>query len=948
MQSSRPTKLRVITCFIFMFWASIVQLHAQNKLSGSITDSKNGEGLIGATAVVKGTTKGAGADINGNFEILEPGTPPFTLVVSYIGYKPKEISIKSLEQRLNVKLERNEEMLKEVEIVDTRLTEKQKESPLTVEALDLLAIKETPAANFYDGLGALKGVDLTAASMGFKIINTRGFNSTSPVRSLQIIDGVDNQAPGLNFSLGNFLGSSELDVQKVDIIVGASSAFYGPSAFNGVISMTTKSPFDYTGLSVQTKVGERDLFETAIRYAQKYKNKEGVDKFAWKMNISFMRAYDWEADNMDPTTQSVTGRDNPGGYDAVNRYGDEELGGFQHNFTTSSVTKSTFAGLGVIYRDGYRERDIVDYNTRNLKLNAAAHYRFKKDFELIMSSNFGTGTTVYQGENRFSLKDILFFQNRLELTKKDKFFLRVYATNEDAGNSYDAVVSAFELQNLSKSNNQWKEDYSKIWKQGGLNSFHQRVRFLPGYPLPFNEAVYDYVMDLYADTLQKYHDIVRSRANASSVPGTVDFFEPGTARFDSAFSAVKSRTLANGGSLLVDRSALYHAHTEYKFKIGDYVDVTTGANGRLYRPVSDGTIFSDTLQIDRIEGTDTTFKRNRINNAEFGAYIGIQQKLFGERLRLNQTIRVDKNQNFDYISTQSFSGVYTIDNNHTFRLVFSSAVRNPTLQDQYLYYNVGRALLVGNLEGKDSLVTIPSFFAYLENLQPSKLEYFNVDPLRPEKVRTVEFGYRSTLFKRLFVDMSYYYSVYTDFIGFKVGLDVDFTGGLPRIQALRYSANTNDVVYTQGFSGGLNYYLKEKFMLSGNYSWNILSRPDSSDQIITAFNTPEHKFNLGFSGRNLKLPFIKGEQFGFNISYKWIEGFSFEGAPQFTGSIPSYDMADAQINWTAPKWKTTFKLGASNILNNQVYMVYGGPLIGRLAYFSILVDIPNLGNRNNE
>lgn len=84
---------------------------------------------------------------------------------------------------------------------------------------------------------------MTTASLGFKVINTRGFNSTSPVRSLQIIDGVDNQAPGLNFSLGNFLGSSELDVLKVDIVVGASGAYYGPNAFNGVISMETKSPF---------------------------------------------------------------------------------------------------------------------------------------------------------------------------------------------------------------------------------------------------------------------------------------------------------------------------------------------------------------------------------------------------------------------------------------------------------------------------------------------------------------------------------------------------------------------------------------------------------------------------------------------------------------------------------------------------------------------------------
>lgn len=929
------SRLILSTLFLLLCYMAKSQ-----SLSGTITDAKSKEPLIGATAVLKGTTIGARADLDGNFIISDPGKPPFTLVVSYVGYITKEVAVTNLSDKLKISLGANEEMLKEVEIIDSRLTEKQRESPLTVEAMDLLAIRETPAANFYDGLGALKGVDLTAASLGFKIINTRGFNSTSPVRSLQIIDGVDNQAPGLNFSLGNFLGSSEIDVQKVDIIVGASSAFYGPNAFNGVISMTTKNPFDYTGLTVQAKVGERELFETAIRYAEKFKNKKGEDKFAYKINMSFMHAYDWEADNMNPTEQSLTTAENPGGYDAVNRYGDEELGGYEFNYTKTPQQKNVYAGLGVIYRNGYKEQDIVDYNTRNIKLNGAMHYRIKPDLELIYSANFGTGTTIYQGENRFSLRDILFFQNRLELVKKDKFFLRAYATNEDAGNSFDAVVTAFELQNLSKSNNQWKSDYQNAWTQGGFDAPRFKIRQLPGYPSPFNEQVYDSLMVVYVDTLYKYHDYARNIADSKSGSATSNFYRAGTARFDSAMAQIKSRTLAEGGSMLKDKSALYHIHGEYIIDIAKFTKATVGANGRMYRPNSSGTIFSDTLVIDRIDNGDTLFKRRVIVNTEWGAYLGLQQKLLAERLSLNATVRIDKNQNFNLISTQSGSAIYTIDNNHTFRVVYSSAIRNPTLQDQYLFYNVGRATLIGNLNGADSLVDVSSFFAYLENLDPSKLRYFDVDPIRPERVQSVEFGYRGTWFKRLFVDMSYYRSVYTDFIGFKIGLDLTATGGVPKIDAYRLSANTEDKVFTQGFSGGLNYYFADKYALNGNYSWNVLSRPDSTDEIITAFNTPEHKFNLGISGRQIKLPFIKGKNFGFNINHKWVQGFRFEGAPQFTGSIPSYGMADAQINWSVQKWKTQFKLGASNILNNKVSMVFGGPLIGRLAYFSILVDIP--------
>ena len=935
--------MRIISLTILFILLSLESIQAQ-QLKGTITHAKTGEALIGATAIIQGTSIGASADLDGNFVINNPIAVPFKLMVSSVGFTGKAIDVTSLDKKLIIQLFPNEKVLKELVISESRLTEKQRESPLTVEAMDLLAIKETPAANFYDGLGSLKGVDLTAASLGFKIINTRGFNSTSPVRSLQIIDGVDNQAPGLNFSLGNFLGSSELDVQKVDIIVGASSAFYGPNAFNGVISMTTKNPFDYTGLTVQSKVGERDLFETAIRYAEKFQNKKGEDKFAFKVNMSFMRAYDWEATNMNASEQSLAKPGNPGGYDAVNRYGDEELGGFKNDYNSNSEDKRYTPGLGVIYRTGYNEKDLVDYNTRNIKLNGALHYKIKPDVEMILSSNFGTGTTVYQGENRFSLKNILFFQQRFEITQKDKFFVRVYATNENAGDSYDAVVSAFELQNLSKSNNQWKQDYQNGWQAGVTSPFDSPlfvVRGFDGYPSPFNETTYDSVMAANYDALVLLHDSVRAKIDRVSSNPNLNFFKPGTVRFDSAFAAIKSRTLSEKGSGLRDKSALYHVHAEYKFTFGKFTKLVVGSNGRMYTPNSSGTIFSDTLVIDQITASDTTYKRKVITNKEFGAYAGLQRKLFADRLSLNATVRVDKNQNFNWISTQSFSSIYTINNNHIIRAVYSSAVRNPTLQDQYLYYNVGRAILLGNIDGRDSLVRISSFFDYLNTLNPSKLVYFNVDHIRPERVQTIEFGYRSTLFKRLFLDASYYFSQYHDFIGYKVGLDVKFTGSIPIIQGYRLAANTKDVVYTQGFSMGLNYYLADKLEVNGNYSYNILNRPNATDEIITAFNTPLNKFNVGFSGRKIKLPFIKGERFSFNVNYKWVQGFKFEGAPQFTGSIPDYGMADAQISYAVEKWKSIFKLGASNILNNKVSMVYGGPRVGRLAYFSILVDLPN-------
>ena len=79
----------------------------------------------------------------------------------------------------------------------------------------------------------------------------------------------------------------------------------------------------------------------------------------------------------------------------------------------------------------------------------------------------------------------------------------------------------------------------------------------------------------------------------------------------------------------------------------------------------------------------------------------------------------------------------------------------------------------------------------------------------------------------------------------------------------------------------------------------------------------------------------KLKNIGFNINYKWIEGFIFEGSPQFTGNIPTYGLLDIQINKTFVKQNITLKIGSSNALNNKVIQVYGGPYIGRMTYFSL-------------
>jgi len=936
---------------LLAFTFLIQTTYAQIQLSGSIIDGQTKETLIGANVIVKGTNNGTSTDFNGNYILSIPGEFPITLEVSYLGYKLKELEVKSKNPN-PIYLFPDSKSLKEVRVVDTRITKKQKEAALTVEALDIISIKETPSANFYDALGALKGVDITAASLGFKVINTRGFNSTSPVRSLQIIDGVDNQSPGLNFSLGNFLGSSELDIMKVEIIQGASSAYYGPNAFNGVISMTTLNPFMQQGLSIQYKFGERQLFENSIRYAEKFQNKAGEDIFAFKINLSYMKAQDWEADNM--VAVDEINNNNPGGYDAINRYGDEDTDGDLNDVTNNfNLNYFTHPGLGKFNRTGYIEKDIVDYNTRNLKAQTSLHYMITPKTEFIYGTNYSTGTTVYQGDNRLSLKNIQFWQNKLEITKKDKFFIRAYRTSEDAGDSYDAVFTALKLQEYNTISNQdWYTKYKNNWREKfsweTLNWSKPELVFDPttfqteyyfnGNPIDILDwiSMSDSVMLANTEIIIATHDATRNQTDLET-----NRLIPGTVEFNNMLSEITSKIPSDGGTGFYDKSALNHIHGEYFLLNNDYEKIKVGGNIRLYTPNTKGSLFMDTTEM--------------ITNKEVGIYMGFEKKI--DEGTLSTTVRYDKNENFDINFSPAISIVLTPTEKDVIRISVSSAIRNPTLADQYLFYNVGRAILIGNLQGHgtdygENLVTVQSLINYYlpAALSKDSLKFFSVKPIQPEKAKSAEIGYRTTLFNKVYIDANYYYSRYTDFIGYKIGAKYDTIGNnnpnayeisLQSIQAYRMAANAENTVTTQGASIGVNYYLHSNYSLNGNYSWNKLNEEGTEDPIIPAYNTPEHKYNFGLIGRDIHFSNSKSflRDFSFSINYKWVEGFTFEGSPQFTGNVPTYDLVDVQVSKKLSELNATLKIGSSNILNNKHYEVYGGPYIGRMTYCSLLFEL---------
>lgn len=402
--------MRTILLFVALVCGAF--MYGQTQVSGVVVDQNNIP-VPGANLLVEGTNEGAVTDFDGNFSLKTNVKPPFKLLVSSIGFSNTTVSVTSNNQKLKITLKEQQTQLDEIVISASRTPERLFESPVTVERFGLKEIKNTASADFYDGLENLKGVDINTNSLTFKAINTRGFATFANTRFMQLVDGMDNSTPALNFPIGNLVGMNEVDVQSVELLPGAASALYGANAFNGILFMRSKSPFDHTGISAyykqgitsQDAAGDNTYRDLGIRVAHKFS-----DKFAAKVNFGWLKGTDWMAANYQGKPGTGANRDALG-YDGYNVYGDE----------VSTNIRAASGGLGlvpdvVVSRTGYNERDLTDYNAESVKADWGLYFRpWANDFEIQYVGKVGTGTTIYQGTNRYNIDGFTQQQHKLEL-----------------------------------------------------------------------------------------------------------------------------------------------------------------------------------------------------------------------------------------------------------------------------------------------------------------------------------------------------------------------------------------------------------------------------------------------------------------------------------------------------------------------------------------------------
>jgi len=903
--------IKKILLLAFIAFTSFAMV-AQTTVKGTVTDAKTGETLPGANIKIENKAVGTTTDFDGNFVLKVTDNPPFTIEVSVLGYKMEKVEITTSSQKIDVKLTENETSLDEIVVSASRTPERIMESPVTVERMDARAIKNTSAPSFYDGLENLKGVDVNTNSLTFKSVNTRGFATFANTRFMQLVDGMDNSSPALNFAIGNLLGMSELDVNTVELLPGAASALYGANAFNGIMFMTSRSPFDDQGISVSLKggvttqeaAGTNEYYDFNIRMAYAFS-----EKFAAKATLSYLEGTEWFATDERNTRNGkyAAGDRSLNDFDGLNVYGDEvatDLGG----------------AIGRVSRTGYKEQDLMkDYQAKSVKLNTALHYRpFGDDrLELIFNSKFGVGNTIYQGANRYNIRDFYLAQQKLEL-RGNNFFIRGYVTTEDAGNSYDSRFAAININRRWKSDQDWFTQYAGTYLVTGS------------------------------------HAAARAAADTGR-------FIPGTASFQEAFDEVTADPNLVTGSKFQDQTKLYHGDVNYNFRdMIDWAEFQVGGSYRRYSLNSNGSIFTD------YDGP--------IDYDEYGVYTQMQKNFLEEdRLKFTASVRYDKAQNFDGNFSPRVSLAYAAgeNKNDNFRASFQTGFRNPTTQDQYIGLDAGSAILVGsapdNLDRYTSsplnvstagqallgspTTTLSGRLAYENSFSVSSVQNgapaaSNAPLVKPEKVTAYEVGYRGLVNageSRITVDVSAYYNSYEDFISGKNVL-VPFYGtvgdnGLSLLalqngdyKAFQTYTNTSADISSYGASIGLNTKVLNGFDLGINYTYAKFDFDQASDPDFEAgFNTPEHKFKLQFGHTNLF------ENFGFNINARWQNEFLWEST-FLDATVDARTVLDAQINYAVPSIKSVFKLGGANLTGQEYFSAPGVGAIGSQYYLSWTIN----------
>jgi len=515
---------------------------------------------------------------------------------------------------------------------------------------------------------------------------------------------------------------------------------------------------------------------------------------------------------------------------------------------------------------------------------------------------------VYTGSDRYSLKNLIIGQYKLELRSKN-WYLRGYTTQENAGDAYNATV------NTELLNEAWKPSVNPTSATTLAGSWY------PQYIGAYVEAKVGGADDMTAHNLARgYADQGRPQA--------------GSTRFNQIFDSIAKLPIPQGGRFL-DKSSLYMVEGQYNltdaFKLRDKgTDILIGGNWKEYVLNSQGTLFADTA--------------GKIHINEYGIYGQVSQKFFGNILKLSFSGRYDKNQNFDGKFTPRATAVIEVAKNQHFRLSYQSAYRFPTTQNQWINLRIGgNTRLIGGLESLRDLYhfntnpvyTVASFQKFAVSGNPADLQVQQFRKYSPESMNSYEIGYKGLVADdKLLIDVYGYYGEYINLLT-RINVVQSSDGTLPGLanpQIYSVSVNSASKVFTNGYGISLEYMLRNNFFINANFFSDEINGVPAG--LKAYYNTPKYRTNIGFGNRG----FGPEKRLGFNVIWRWQDSFYAE-SDFIQGNVAAFSTLDAQVSYRLIPIKSVIKLGATNLTNSYYTNAPGNPSVGGLYYVAFAFNV---------
>ncbi|HAK79248.1 MAG TPA: TonB-dependent receptor, partial [Runella sp.] len=229
----------------------VIQSNAQNTpiinatLSGTVIDAVTNERLIGASVSIKGTTNGASTDANGEFRLITGQKLPFTLIVTYIGYKTRELIVN--EPKVEIRLEAGSNQLEDVVVTSRRRQESVQDIPIPISVVRGVTVEDQGAFNVNRLKELVPTVQFYASNARNTTLNIRGLGSTYGLTNDGIDPGVGYYVDGVYYARPAATALDFIDIDQVEVLRGPQGTLFGKNTTAGAFNVTSRAPsFDPT------------------------------------------------------------------------------------------------------------------------------------------------------------------------------------------------------------------------------------------------------------------------------------------------------------------------------------------------------------------------------------------------------------------------------------------------------------------------------------------------------------------------------------------------------------------------------------------------------------------------------------------------------------------------------------------------------------------------------